>query len=115
MKSLYFFMIGAILLINLIMSKKVIVDSTKKMSDTAVYKWYILGVVIFTIPVILAIWTLDLNEPQPLFPFFLTLFFYFRAFMESRYIRETRRHLVSNAVTVTSLLFTFFFLLLRIL
>ncbi|WP_430031760.1 hypothetical protein [Paenibacillus turicensis] len=35
--------------------------------------------------------------------------------MESKYIRETRRYLVSNTVTVISLLFTIFLLLLRIL
>lgn len=115
MKSLYFFMIFAILLIDKIMSKKVIVDNPKKISDTAVYKWYIFGSIIFVIPITLAILTLDLNEPQPLFPFVLTLFFYFRALMEWKYIRETRRYLVSNAVTVTSLLFTIFLLLLRIL
>lgn len=115
MNSLYFFMIGSILIVELIMSKKVIVDSTKKMSDTAVYKWYILGSIVFAIPVIVAIWTLDLTEPQPLFAFFLTLVFYFRAFMESKYIRETRRYLVSNAVAATSLLFTGLLLLLRIL
>lgn len=115
MKSLYFFMVFAILLIDKIMSKKVIVDSAKKISDTSVYKWYIFGSIIFVIPITLAIWTLDLNEPQPLFPFFLTLFFCFRAFMEWKYIRETKRYLVSNVVTVTSLLFTIFFLLLRIL
>ncbi|WP_157739521.1 DUF4181 domain-containing protein [Paenibacillus physcomitrellae] len=57
---------------------------------------------------------MDFNEPQPLFTFFLTLGFSFRALMESKYIRETRRHLVSCAEAVTSLIFTVLLLLLRI-
>ncbi|WP_366296799.1 DUF4181 domain-containing protein [Paenibacillus sp. AN1007] len=45
----------------------------------------------------------------------LILCFYFRAFMELKYIRETSRYLVLNTVTVISLLFTTFLLLLCIL
>lgn len=115
MESLHFLMIGMILLVDIIMSKKVIVDDEKNMSDTAVYKWYIVFSIVIAIPFFVAVWILDLAEPQPLLPFFMTLFFCFRACMEFKYIRETRRHLVSNAMAATALLFTALLLLLRLL
>lgn len=77
MESLHFLMIGMILLVDIIMSKKIIVDDEKNMSDTAVYKWYIVVSIVIAIPFFVAVWILDLAEPQPLLPFFMTLFFLF--------------------------------------
>ncbi|ANS75670.1 hypothetical protein AWM70_14570 [Paenibacillus yonginensis] len=115
MSYLYYFMIGVICIVNVIMSKKVNMDSEQKMSDTAVYKWYILGLIAFAAAPIVVIWTFGLNKPQPLFPFTMTLFFSFRAVMELIYIKETRRYIVSCAAAAASLIFTVLFLVLRIL
>lgn len=114
MISLYFLMIAAITLIEFIMSKKVLADRERKMSGTTVYRWYILGLVVLAVTVIIAVLTLSLSEPQAFLLFLVTLFFGFRTLMESKYIRETRRHLISFTVAATSLIFTGLLILLRI-
>lgn len=113
MIPLYYFMIGTIMFIALWMSRKVEVDEEITMSGTAVYKWYVVGLILLASPFFVVIWTLNVNEPQPLFGLSLALFFGYRALMESKHIRESNRHLVSLAVAVTALIFACLLVILR--
>lgn len=95
MSSLYYFIIASILLTDIIMNKKLVGDEARKLSEATNYKWFILISIIIMIPFLVSTWILDLNQPQPLPALLLGLCFCYKAFMEFRYIKETKRHLVS--------------------
>ncbi|WP_106767330.1 DUF4181 domain-containing protein [Paenibacillus faecalis] len=111
MTGFYFFTMIFLILLQFILNK-VIVGDEREMSDTTVYRWYLLGSWIIIIPMIVSIWTLDLEQSQPFILFLFMLAFIFRAYMEWRYIRETKRHIVSIISAATSLIFTCILLIL---
>lgn len=116
MDGLYSFIALSTMLAQFILNKIIVVDvDERKMSDTTVYKWYLLGSWIVVIPIIVAIWTLNRSQPQPLYLSLVTFSFCFRAYMEWKYIRETKRHIVSIILAAISLFFTGLLLFLRIL
>ncbi|WP_223066938.1 DUF4181 domain-containing protein [Paenibacillus caui] len=54
-----------------------------------------------------------MSQLQPLFGILIALSFSFRAYMEWRYIRETKSHFISLVLVAVSLIFTIAFFIFR--
>ena len=94
---------------------KVLVIGERDIKGTKVYKRYLLWLVMLTViamTAIILLWLFYDILTLELFTMFFTLAFYYRAYMEWRYIRETKRHKVSFILVIYSLIVTVIFLFL---
>ncbi|WP_456287213.1 DUF4181 domain-containing protein [Paenibacillus sp. AK002] len=73
------------------------------MNDTPMHKQYIIISLILLTPVLLAIWLLDRSQPQLLIALLLAIPFFYRGYMEWKYVKETKRHRVSFILAFTLL------------
>ncbi|WP_441295361.1 DUF4181 domain-containing protein [Paenibacillus sp. HGF5] len=67
------------------------------------HKQYIIISLILLTPVLLAIWLLDRSQPQLLIALLLAIPFFYRGYMEWKYVKETKRHRVSFMLAFTLL------------
>ncbi|WP_223069156.1 DUF4181 domain-containing protein [Paenibacillus caui] len=109
--SYHYFML--VLFLAQFIVDKIFFADERKMSDTQGNKLYLWGMWIFAAAVVITTFSLDMSQLQPLFGILIALSFGFRAYMEWRYIRETKSHLVSLVLVTVSLIFTFAFFILR--
>lgn len=114
MEALYSFIIVVVLIGQFILGK-VLVVGEEDMNDTPMHKQYIIISLILLTPVLLAIWLLDRSQPQPLLALLLALPFFYRGYMEWKYVKETKRHKVSFILAFILLFFTVLLLVLRLL
>ncbi|MHA2858181.1 DUF4181 domain-containing protein [Paenibacillus lautus] len=73
------------------------------MNDIPMHKQYIIISLILLTPVLLAIWLLDRSQPQLLIALLLAIPFFYRGYMEWKYVKETKRHRVSFMLAFTLL------------
>ncbi len=73
------------------------------MNDIPMHKQYIIISLILLTPVLLAIWLLDRSQPQLLIALLLAIPFFYRGYMEWKYVKETKRHRVSFILAFTLL------------
>jgi hypothetical protein len=114
MEALYSFIIVVVLIGQFILGK-VLVVGEEDMNDTPMHKQYIIISLILLTPVLLAIWLLDRSQPQPLLALLLAIPFFYRGYMEWRYVNETKRHKVSFILAFILLFFMVLLLVLRLL
>lgn len=114
MEGLYAF-IFLVVIIGQFILNKVFVDGEEDVRDTSAHKRYNLISWFLLIPVILAIWLVDRSQPQPLLALLFALPFFYRGYMELKYVKETKRYKVSFSLAFVLIFFTIVLLLLRIL
>ncbi|WP_081739870.1 DUF4181 domain-containing protein [Paenibacillus sp. JCM 10914] len=80
------------------------------------YLWtYITVSLILLVPVFITFWILNRSQPQPLLAFLLALPFFYRGYMERKYIKETKRHKASFISAFILLFISIIFLVLMLL
>lgn len=85
---------------------KVLLKSERTINDTEVGKVYNWILIILVIPLIASMFLTPMDEPNLIFALLIILICAYRAFMEWKYNKESKGHIVQLALLIASILFT---------